>query len=144
MKNKNIFSTYTQLLALIIAIAFTSCNSKPQPEEINIENARLKGLIVNGQMNNSHDDQQSSPVIERILELTGEFNIEVATSPKKEQDMSTFSPNFSDYDVIILDYDGDEWPETTKTNFVDYVKNGGGVVVVHSADNAFPDWKEFN
>lgn len=141
MKRINIF----QLAAftLLLSIAITSCNSK-KVENLNVDNARIDALIVNGQMNNSHDDQQSSPMLEKMLELTGEFKVEVATSPKKGTNMSGFKPKFSDYDVVILDYDGDEWPKETKTNFVDYVKNGGGVVVFHSADNAFANWKEFN
>ncbi len=141
MKQKNIFQIIT--IALFSIVLFSSCN--PTKEKvINVENARIKALIVNGQMNQSHDDKQSSPVLEKILELTGEFNVEIATSPEQGSDMSTFKPQFSEYNVIILDYDGDDWPEETKTDFVNYVKNGGGVVVFHSADNAFPDWKEYN
>lgn len=141
MNKKNIF----QLIAftLVFAFAISSCN-QTKKEVVNVENARIKALIVNGQMNASHDDQQSSPMLEQMLELTGEFNVQIATSPKKGKDMSAFKPNFSDYDVVILDYDGDEWCQETKTAFVDYVKNGGGVVVYHSADNAFAGWKEFN
>ena len=30
------------------------------------------------------------------------------------------------------------------TSFEQYVKDGGGVVTVHAADNAFPNWKAFN
>jgi len=26
----------------------------------------------------------------------------------------------------------------------EYVSNGGGLVIVHAADNAFPDWKAYN
>ncbi len=138
---KNIFQSIA--FAILLSVVFISCNSTKK-ENINVENARIKALIVNGQMNKSHDDKQSSPILEKILELTGEFNVEVATSPSQESDMSSFKPQFSNYDVVILDYDGDEWPEETKTNFVNFVKNGGGVVVFHSADNAFPNWKEFN
>jgi len=141
MKHKNIF----QIIAIIVfSIAlFTSCNSTKK-ESSNVENARIKALIVNGQMNKSHDDKQSSPILEKILELTGEFNVDIATSPSQSEDMSNFKPQFSNYDVVVLDYDGDDWSVETKTNFVNYVKNGGGVVVFHSADNAFPDWKEYN
>jgi len=32
----------------------------------------------------------------------------------------------------------------TNTAFVDFVKNGGGVVIYHAADNSFPNWKEYN
>ena len=31
-----------------------------------------------------------------------------------------------------------------KSSFENYVREGGGVVVVHAADNAFPGWPAFN
>ena len=34
-------------------------------------------------------------------------------------------------------------PSTQKA-FIAYVKNGGGVVVYHSANNTFPKWPEYN
>ena len=104
----------------------------------------LKALIVNGQMNKWHDWQVSSPIMKQILEQTGLFNVDVATSPPRDGNMEDFKPDFSGYNVIILDYDGEDWSEQTKTAFVEYVKNGGGVVVFHSSDNAFPKWVEFN
>jgi type 1 glutamine amidotransferase len=58
--------------------------------------------------------------------------------------MSKFQPKFSAYQVIVLDYYGDPWPEVTNAAFLDYVKKGGGIVVYHAADNAFPNWREFN
>ena len=58
--------------------------------------------------------------------------------------MSSFIPDFYAFDVVVLDYNGEEWPENTKKSFEVYVKNGGGVVVYHAADNSFPKWKEFN
>ena len=36
------------------------------------------------------------------------------------------------------------WPEATQKAFVDYVNNGGGLVVYHFACAAFPQWKEYN
>ena len=58
--------------------------------------------------------------------------------------MSTFTPVFSNYSVVIMDYTGDHWPDATRTAFLDFVRNGGGVVIYHAADNAFPDWPEYN
>ena len=58
--------------------------------------------------------------------------------------MSTFRPNFSDYDVVVLDYNGDRWSEQTDAAFLEYVQAGGGVVIYHAADNAFAQWEEFN
>lgn len=53
-------------------------------------------------------------------------------------------PNFADYDVVVDNYDGPEWPAAVKDDFVDFVRNGGGVIVLHAANNCFPDWDEFN
>ncbi len=102
----------------------------------------LKALIVTGQ--NNHNWRVSSPVVKIMLEDTGLFAVDTAKSPKEGGDMSGFTPKFADYNVVVLDYTGDNWPEATRKAFLDYVSNGGGVVVIHAADNAFPDWPEYN
>jgi type 1 glutamine amidotransferase len=43
-----------------------------------------------------------------------------------------------------LNYDAPDWPAEVRDAFENYVQNGGGVVSVHAADNAFPNWKAFN
>jgi type 1 glutamine amidotransferase len=101
-----------------------------------------KALIVDGQ--NGHDWKSTTPVLKKVLEDTELFTVDVATSPPKGEDMSGFAPNFAAYDVVVSNYQGDPWPEKTKKAFVDYVKNGGGLVIYHFACAAFPDWKEYN
>ena len=58
--------------------------------------------------------------------------------------MSGFRPDFSAYDVVVLDYNGDRWPAETDAAFMEYVRGGGGVIIYHAADNAFAGWEEFN
>jgi len=53
-------------------------------------------------------------------------------------------PQFRNYDVVVCNYTGDAWPAEVRESFTQYVRNGGGLVVVHAADNAFPEWPEFN
>lgn len=101
-----------------------------------------KALIVDGQ--NGHDWKGTTPVLKQLLEESGLFAVDVATSPPKKGDMSTFNPKFSDYNLVVLNYQGDEWNAQTKQAFVDYVKNGGGVLVFHFACAAFPNWPEYN
>ncbi len=101
-----------------------------------------KVLIVDGQ--NLHDWKGTTPVLKQILEETGLFQVDVATSPPKGADMSGFKPNFAAYHAVVSNYQGDPWPEETKQALVDYVKNGGGLVIFHFACAAFPDWKEYN
>ena len=104
--------------------------------------AEHKALIITGQ--NNHNWEKSSAYIKTILDQTGIFETEVLLSPPQGEDMSGFLPDFSNFEVVVLDYNGDPWPEKAKSDFVEYVKNGGGVVIYHAADNAFPEWKEYN
>ncbi|HUT92160.1 MAG TPA: ThuA domain-containing protein [Thermoguttaceae bacterium] len=101
-----------------------------------------KALIVDGQ--NGHDWKSTTPVLKKLLEETGLFAVDVATSPPKGEDMSGFKPNFAAYDVVVSNYQGDAWPEETKKALVDYVSGGGGLVIFHFACAAFPDWPEYN
>ena len=59
---------------------------------------------------------------------------------------SNFSFDFSEYDVIISNLGAESalWPEKTRKDFENYMSNGGGLVVVHAADNAWGEWDEYN
>jgi type 1 glutamine amidotransferase len=126
---------------LILAAALTSASSLSAQ-------APLKILLITGQSNRYHNWPVSSPIIKRQLEESGRFVVTVATTPPKgttpNQDMSSFAPAFSDYAAVVLDYEGFEFAPPVKQAFVEYIRNGGGLVVVHAADNAFPNWPEFN
>lgn len=135
---KNISTKGILLLILLISI-FTNSSSLQASQK---KSPRLSALIVTGQ--NNHYWKNSTPIFKHILEDAKIFQVDVSQSPDKGEDMSNFNPVFSKYDVVVLDYNGDMWNDATKTNFENYVKNGGGVVVIHAADNSFPEWKEFN
>jgi type 1 glutamine amidotransferase len=102
----------------------------------------VKALIVDGQ--NNHKWQETTPALKKMLEETGLFSVDVATSPPKGADMSGFAPKFADYSVVILNYNGEAWSPAAMAAFEKYVRDGGGVVVYHAADNPFRDWKAFN
>jgi type 1 glutamine amidotransferase len=102
----------------------------------------IKALIVDGQ--NNHDYKSTTPHLKKLLEETGMFTVDVATTPPAKGDMNSFRPKFTDYKVVISNYNGEPWSDQTKTDFENYVKNGGGFVSVHAADNAFPEWPAYN
>ncbi|MGN6493361.1 MAG: ThuA domain-containing protein [Agriterribacter sp.] len=104
---------------------------------------KLKVLIVDGQ-NNHGNWPQTTQLMKGYLEETGLFEVEVATTPGEKQDMSGFAPVFKNFDAVVLNYNGDDWPQQTQAAFEAFVKKGGGVVSVHAADNAFPTWKAYN
>src|SRR6185436_13348043 len=102
----------------------------------------LKALIVDGQ-NNHGVWPTTTKMMKKYLEQTGLFTVDVATTAPKGSDAS-FKPEFKKYAVVVSNYNGDAWPKETQAAFVDYVKGGGGFVVVHAANNAFGDWPEYN
>lgn len=104
--------------------------------------AKNKVLIVTGQ--NNHNWQVSHVALQKILENTGLFTVDIAISPAHGENMEGFVPNFSAYKLVVLDYNGDLWCQKAQDKFVEYVQNGGGVVVYHAANNSFPTWKAYN
>jgi hypothetical protein len=104
--------------------------------------AQYRAVIITGQ--NTENWKASTPVLKQILEESGLFSCDIAVTPGEGKDMKTFNPDFSKYQLVVLNYNGAEWPDKTKKGFVDFVNNGGGVVVYRAADNAFPEWTEYN
>jgi hypothetical protein len=106
---------------------------------------KIKALILDGQMVFAgHKWQETTPVLKAILESSGRFAVDVFTFPPKGQSNEGICPAFADYGVVVMNYEGDAWAPQTKQAFVEYMRQGGGLVVVHAADNAFPDWPEWN
>ena len=102
----------------------------------------LRVLLVDGQ--NNHQWQVTTPILKDYLESSGRFQVDVATSPAKGEDMREFRPAFADYDVVLSNYNGERWSSDTEAEFVAYVRGGGGFVCVHAANNSFPKWPEYN
>lgn len=104
---------------------------------------KIKVMLLTGQCSKYHNWALSSVILKRILEQPGRFVVDPVITPPPGADMSGFRPNFKDYQVVVMDYEGDEWPESTKVAFAEFVRRGGGLVSFHDTDNAFPKWPEF-
>jgi type 1 glutamine amidotransferase len=71
-----------------------------------------------------------------------EYQVNLANYRKT---MANFRPDFTKYDVVLSNYNGDSWPKETQENLEKYVKSAkGGLVIVHAANNSFGGWKEYN
>ena len=129
---------------------------------------KLKALIIDGQ-NNHSAWPKTTVMMKKYLEDSGRFSVDVQRTqftwngknllkeyplqdgktyedlPKPKSDPN-FRPKFADYDVVISNfgYNAAPWPEETRQALDDYVKGGGGFVVIHAADNSFGDWQAYN
>ncbi len=157
----------TTLITIIFSLSIITNN-------IMAAEPKIKVLIVDGQNNASHKWAETSPFMKKKLEETGLFTVDRATSPpkkyeekkknkdeenenkkkktkgKKPKQIKTpftqdeFDPEFSKYDVLIMNYNGVDWSEETQKSLEDYMRSGGGMVVVHAANNSFANWNAFN
>ena len=130
---------------------------------------KIKVLFVDGQ--NNHNWKAMTPYMKVQMEKTGLFQVDVITSPPRapspprnlsenqklkaaeaakkirkefKAKWDAFRPVFANYNVVISNYNGEEWPKPVQQAFEQYMKNGGRFIPVHAANNSFPNWLEYN
>ncbi|GAB5562724.1 MAG: hypothetical protein SynsKO_43710 [Synoicihabitans sp.] len=149
---------------LVLAIVLTgACQKAPADAK-----EPLRALIIDGQ-NNHAVWPKSTMMMKSYLEETGLFTVDIQRShftwratkwieqyplesqpPTEElKDPKTdpnFAPNFSDYDVVISNFG---WkaaplPAATQAGLEKFISEGGALVVVHAANNSWPEWQAYN
>ncbi|MBZ5595604.1 MAG: ThuA domain-containing protein [Acidobacteriia bacterium] len=103
--------------------------------------AKIQALIITGQ--NGHDWSATTPVLRKLLEDTGKFEVRV-TEEFRGAGPETLAP----YDVVILNYYEKKqpmlrWGERADTALEKYVHGGKGLVVYHFSMAAFDGWSEY-
>ena len=107
----------------------------------------LPVLIVDGFSN--HDWKQTTKVTKWILEQSGRFEVHVSTVPSDSIGRLSWLPDFSQYAAVIQNTNNIHnpalrWPFRVEQALERYVRSGGGLYVLHSGNNAFPHWEEYN
>ena len=68
--------------------------------------APIRVMLLDGESGGPwHKWQLTTPVLKTILDGVGLFQVDVVTAPPKGGDFSAFMPKFSDYRVVVLNYD---------------------------------------
>ncbi len=114
----------------------------------------IRVLIIDGV--NNHDWERTTEATRATLEQTGRFVVQVSTSPRQRasrEEWEAWRPRFSDYQVVLSNFNDDcehvggcesLWSEATKADLETFVREGGGFVSVHAADNHDANWLEYN
>ena len=109
--------------------------------------APIRVMLLDGEQAGAyHNWQETSPYLMKMLADAGIFQVDRVTAPPAGGDFSNFKPDWSKYQVVVSNYDAPDarWSAELKASFEDYMKNGGGLVIYHAADNAFPGWPAYN
>lgn len=127
---------------MVFLIVFVITSPTEAKKKKNSQSTKV--LLIDGQSKNHQHWKEWTPVLLRQLDDSELFQIDVATTPMKGESLDKYNPKFKNYDVVISIYDGDTWSMRTRRNLERYIERGGGLVVIHAADNAFPDWEAYN
>ena len=125
--------------SLLLSGVITEANAADRP---------IRVMIIDGVGN--HDWKMTTRLLRAILEPTGLFAVSVSTSPATADapGWDVWRPDFKACDVVLQTYNdlggGPDWPDAVKRQFETYVRDGGGVFYLHSANNAFEKWPEYN
>jgi type 1 glutamine amidotransferase len=115
---------------------------------------KIKVLIVDGV--NNHDWKSTTIATKATLEQTGRFTVDICTSPSRiapKKEWKAWHPKFFDYQVVVSNFNDDcevdggcepLWSPETRADFEKFVREGGGLVTIHAADNAFATWPAYN
>lgn len=98
----------------------------------------IETLLITGQ--NNHDWARSAPFCRDLMQSSGKFNVDIAEDPSEAlADRDALSK----YQLLLVDYNGPLWAEKARRNFIDAVRNGTGVCILHAANNGFEGWTEY-
>ena len=127
------------LITIFLFMFFSIC--------MTAKNEHIKVLIIDGYSN--HDWRYTTEIIKTLLVNSGFCKVDVSTAPTNDSPQyKIWNPDFSKYDVVVQNVNSlgnnNSWPASVQVNFENYMKNGGGMYVFHSANNSFPEWEEYN
>lgn len=111
--------------------------------------APIRVLIIDGFSN--HDWRMTTARTLDILRRAGGFQVTVSTSPDSTAPAATlaaWSPPLAGMDVILMNCNDlnhpVRWSDATRHAIEQFVFDGGGLFALHSANNSFADWPEYN
>jgi uncharacterized protein len=85
-------------------------------------------------------------MLESILTRSGRFVVDITENPEKcdAQTLARYDVVLSNWNTFGAGARVREWPSQMRLHFLEYVRNGGGFVVVHAGGTMFHDWAEFH
>ena len=134
---------------------------------------QIKVLIIDGVNNHDWEmtTEATKATLEQTGRFKVDVSTSPRKRASKEE-WNAYRPKFSDYQVVIGNFNNDcelydehpapedrehnknlprriedcpfLWSDETRTDFERFVREGGGFVLIHGADNSWADWPEYN
>jgi type 1 glutamine amidotransferase len=104
----------------------------------------IKVLILSGHTDKYHYWPIKSEYFKAMLATESIFQTEELVLTDSNQYNLPTALKLTDYKAIVINFNELPWNDFSKQALEKYIKNGGGLVVIHEADNAFPEWPAYN
>ncbi len=105
---------------------------------------KIDVLLISGKTDKYHNWQIKADNYKTLLKTISSFRTEeLILNDSNEYNLPKML-ELTKYKVIILNINNVIWQDYSKRMFENYIQKGGGLVIMHEADNAFPEWPEFN
>ena len=89
----------------------------------------IKTLILTGSSDLPyHDWRQTTPLLRRVLEQTGRFEVRV-----EEEPAGITAATLENYDLLFVNYNGPRWGPGTESAIEEFVRSGKGLFAFHLA-----------
>jgi type 1 glutamine amidotransferase len=102
---------------------------------------KINLLLLSGK--NNHEWQKTTPKLQGIYTRSQVFSVTISERPDtlSEQSLKSFQLIVSNWNAFPEK--SRQWSSETEKAIINFVKNGGGFVFVHSATATHYDWPEF-
>jgi hypothetical protein len=124
-------------IAMVLGIASMSAAGASDTDD------RIAVLILTGQ--NNHEWRATTPVLVSLLDETGRFRTKICETPHELtlEALARHHVVLSNWNSHGKDAAVQSWPDAAREAYVEFVRGGGGHVVVHAGSASFPDWAEY-
>lgn len=130
---------WNRLLALVVLLIPVAWMAAADTSD-----GKIRVLLVGGQ--NNHDWRKKSDFLLALLATQKHLAVEESNSPPAKapkEAWAAWKPDFAKYDAVLLNYNGEMWPDDVKASMEKYLTDGGGVMPLHAANNSFTGWNGF-
>lgn len=98
-------------------------------------------LILSGQ--NNHDWKTTSPKLQSILAGSGRFAVEITEHPEQLD-----AAKLANFQLLLSNWNAwgkqsTVWPAPVRAAYLDFLRSGKGLVVVHAGSSSFSDWVDY-
>lgn len=99
---------------------------------------QIRTLLLSGA--NNHEWRVTTPILKQMLEQSKKFDVEVTERPAE---MLADEHGLDSWQLILSDYNGPDWGEPAKSNFLRAIGSGVGIAFLHASNNCFQGWEEY-